>query len=167
MHSCERGTDCRIYNASAKVVWIIPVISTSERGSLPEPGLGYGGDLKQAYELDLTDRQATAELIKLCSQQINNDHLRKIVIDNITDCLNSPRKAITLNTVISSPEKNVIPLGELAHLFGEAVSSQRSMHPKTSVDRQTPRENIKLRPEHQRSVKRHIVSILNRVEARN
>lgn len=121
LHSCEHGTTCIGLESSADVVWIKPIITRTEHGAdLPELGAGGGaGDLIQMHELELDDTVAALELMKLCSEKIEDPHARSKTLLLITQALNSKDKAMSLDALGFRDSEDVIRLDELTRMLAE------------------------------------------------
>lgn len=121
LHSCEHGTTCIGLESSADVVWIKPVITRTERGAdVPELGAGGGGgDLTQVHELELDDTVAAMELMKLCSEKIEDSHARSKTLLLIAQALNSKNKAMSLDPLGLRDSGDVVRLDELTRILAE------------------------------------------------
>ena len=66
IHSCEKGTECKCYAASHKIVWIRPIITRTAGHEIGEIGVGGGGgDLTGRGELLLDSETAIRDLMAL------------------------------------------------------------------------------------------------------
>lgn len=121
LHSCEHGTSCIGIDSSADVVWIKPIITRTERGAdLPELGAGGGGgDLTQMHELELDDTVAAMELMKLCSEKIEDSEARSKTLRLITQTLKSRNKAMSLEALGWRDSEDAIRLDELTRILAE------------------------------------------------
>ncbi|SLM33616.1 DNA repair metallo-beta-lactamase [Lasallia pustulata] len=121
LHSCEHGTSCIGIESSADVVWIKPIITRTERGAdLPELGAGGGGgDLTQMHELELDDTVAAMELMKLCSEKIEDSEARSKTLRLITQTLKSRNKAMSLDALGWRDSEDAIRLDELTRILAE------------------------------------------------
>lgn len=126
LHSCEKGTSCRVIEASP-VVWITPIITRASNGlSVPELGAGGGGgDLLQSHELDLSDTASAFELIKLCSEKIGDTQARSRTLSLITDAITSSSKILSLDASDITEELEDMPLEDIAILL-EQIARRRS-----------------------------------------
>lgn len=128
LHSCEHGTQCSTLENSRKVVWIIPVISRSREGIIPELGAGGGGgDLMQIHELELADTQAYYQLFELCRSHIKDHELLDQTIRLVQDALRSRRRTVALNQLDSSLTEDAIPLKSFAHLLSKVAIQENSV----------------------------------------
>ncbi|KAL9117348.1 MAG: hypothetical protein Q9187_006115 [Circinaria calcarea] len=126
LHSCEKGTSCRVIEASP-VVWITPIITRASNGlSVPELGAGGGGgDLLQSHEIDLSDTAAAFELIKLCSEKIGDTQARSRTLSLITEAITSGGKNLSLDASDITEELEDMPLEDIANLL-ERIARRRS-----------------------------------------
>ncbi|KAI6900006.1 hypothetical protein KC318_g8075 [Hortaea werneckii] len=70
IHSCEKGTNCEIWNED--FVRITPIISRHRGVEMAELGAGGGqGDLDQHHELEVWDPSLVGQLIALCASKLN------------------------------------------------------------------------------------------------
>ena len=123
LHSCEHGTACIGLESAADVVWIKPIITRTDHGvDLPELGAGGGGgDLTQMHELELDDTIAAMELMKLCSENIEDSQARSKTLLLITQALNSKNKAMSLDALGFRDNKDIIRLDELTRILAEVA----------------------------------------------
>lgn len=123
LHSCEHGTACKGLESSANVVWIKPIITRTDHGvDLPELGAGGGGgDLTQMHELELDDTVAAIELMKLCSEKIEDSQARSKTLLLVTQALSSKNKAMSLDTLGFRDSEDEICLDELTRILVEIV----------------------------------------------
>lgn len=123
LHSCEAGTECVGVGAD-DVVWITPIITRTENGTIVEEvGAGGGaGDLAQTHELDLNDPRAVQELLDLCSHSIHDRIIRKRTVELITDALFAPSKKMPLAGLDDQSLDSDIPLESFTNLLQKAAT---------------------------------------------
>ena len=144
IHSCERGIHCESLK-SKDTVWIRPIITRTQSGeTVPELGAGGGGgDLLQNHELELNDVTATVELMKLCSEKIQDPMARSRTLALISKAVSSRSKALSLAAIEFADKQGEMSLEEVTHLLeraakrkldrGDGSSEQRSnLTPDTS-----------------------------------
>ena len=125
LHSCEKGTDCKVVDSSP-IVWITPIITRASNGlNVPELGAGGGdGDLLQSHELDLSDTTAAFELIKLCSEKIADAKARSRTLSLITEAMTSSGKTLSLDASDLTENLEGMPLKGIANLL-ERIAKRR------------------------------------------
>lgn len=124
LHSCEHGMGCPA-SSSPNTVYITPIITRSADGEiLHELGAGGGGgDLVRAHLLELSNTEATMELMKLCSDNIQNGEARTKTIAMITRALGTEAKTMSLESLRIGENDESMPLEELARRLGKLGGS--------------------------------------------
>ncbi|KAH0290366.1 hypothetical protein KCU62_g3571, partial [Aureobasidium sp. EXF-3399] len=70
IHSCEKGTRCKVFQ-NPNVVWIIPIIARHKGYEIAEMGAGGGqGDLNQTHSLELYDQASVQQLLLICNRAL-------------------------------------------------------------------------------------------------
>ena len=122
IHSCEPGTGCETHNLR-NIVWLIPIVSRAPDGSvMRESGAGGGnGDLAQIHELDLSDRVAVTELLKLCAEKVDDPQTQARILWLVEQALTSETKSLHLETSNFFGDREILPIGDLATLLQGAA----------------------------------------------
>ena len=126
IHSCEQGIGCPASN-SPSTVYITPIISRSENGEiLPEVGAGGGGgDLIQSHlYLELDDIMATKKLVKLCKDEVDDEIVKKKLLEAIRKAMENGGKSMSLNAIGLENLEEEMKLDELVHKLGKLVESR-------------------------------------------
>jgi hypothetical protein len=100
IHSCERGTGCRVMSSDADVniVHIIPIITRSNGLEIAELGAGGGkGDLDQKEELETGGAAEIGRLMELCAASIEDEELLARVLTLLHQTLNEGNTRLELD----------------------------------------------------------------------
>jgi hypothetical protein len=83
IHSCERGTGCRVMNndKNSMIVHIIPIVTRTNGVELGELGAGGGkGDMDRKEEIETGDATAIGKLMEMCAKTIEDEQLLSKVL---------------------------------------------------------------------------------------
>ncbi|KAI7305862.1 hypothetical protein KC315_g14468 [Hortaea werneckii] len=97
VHSCEKGTNCKIWNED--FVRITPIISRHRGVEMAEIGAGGGqGDLGQHHELEVWDPSLVGQLIALCASKLHGQpELQACVMQMLTSIIEDRIPSISLD----------------------------------------------------------------------
>ena len=129
LHSCEPGTGCPALK-SPGTVFITPIIQRTGKGEiLPELGAGGGvGDLAQTHTyLEFSLQSSAEKLIELCTNQLEDPHLRARTVHVVKKAFESNAKALSLDDLEGHLYESELKLKELPKLLSKISNLEQSV----------------------------------------
>lgn len=128
IHSCERGTGCRVldHDKEADIVHIIPIITRANDVDMEEIGVGGGkGDLDQKEELETGGMLELGKLMELCTKTIADEELLAKVLETVQNMLLGSDGNIGLDMPLqkANPDcDDIISLQTFVHMLTDSAS---------------------------------------------
>ncbi|KAF2767013.1 hypothetical protein EJ03DRAFT_276957 [Teratosphaeria nubilosa] len=136
LHSCEKGTECAIWNKD--FVQITPIITRHNGIEMAEIGAGGGqGDLGQ-HELDINDMQTLGMLFSLVMSKVQDGAQQKAVIEMLNDFMTKGKSSIAFDDFDFEDEEGPDdvdgknedidrPIGAIVPILARLAAQSRSM----------------------------------------